>query len=678
MAADDGASAPGSLPIISAVAKNLGVQVTRAMIMRSDVGKDGAGRPVLYTVILGNPAVLSVVDLNTDRVVKSLPLPETSGAWGVKVSTDNTVYLGAYNGGLLYRYFPETGELKNLGHPLRSRDAVLYPMDAMPDGKIYGGAYPSGHAYEFDPKTGKFRDLGDVTSTTEKERWIRVTAADPKSNKLYFGIGNRPQLVEYDLASGAKRDLLPPEYANITSVYDLNVAGGRLFCRKETDNPYEYFVLDAATGKTVTVTNADTGEKSRVFVNMSRGLSPVSPVANKMYYSDGQRRLCEYDLDSNTVRALGFNTGSALTGYAFVRLQDPEWPGYTLVGSVGNQPRIYKYNLQTGKGVVRTVDLPGQPVNIHDIIVGPDGNVYTGGYLAGNMGRYDPATGEVRHLEGSGQTEGLTAMGGKVYLGVYPDARVYEYDVRAGWAPGAGVKSNPANIFNLTDNEKIPGYTNQDRPWAMAGSDELQKLFVGTTPKNGMLGGVLAVWDAKTRKEPEVYWNLVPDQSIVSLLVKGGLVYGGSSVWGGMGVEPRTQQAELFVWDPAQKKKVFSVTPVPGKASVGALHAGPDGNVWGLSGGTFFIFDPRTRQVVYTRDEFPEAGGRYREGSFDNHRDGSVYGTAGGFLFKVDPGTRKLTRLATGATRVVQDREGRLYTYGEGRTVLYQYDPARQ
>ncbi len=52
------------------------------MIMRSDVGKDNAGRSVLYTVILGNPAVLSIVDVLSGEVINSLPLPNTSGAWG--------------------------------------------------------------------------------------------------------------------------------------------------------------------------------------------------------------------------------------------------------------------------------------------------------------------------------------------------------------------------------------------------------------------------------------------------------------------------------------------------------------------------------------------------------------------------------------------------------------------
>jgi len=671
-----GAQTTSPVPAISKVAENLGVQVTRAMIMRSDVGKDKTGRPVLYTVILGNPAVLSIVDVASGNVIKSLSLPGTSGAWGVKVSTDNTVYLGAYNAGLLYRYNPETDELKNLGHPFKTPDTVLYPMDAMPDGKVYGGSYDSGHAYEFDPATGKFRDLGDMTTTTEKERWIRVTVADPVNRKLYFGIGNNPQLVEYDLATSTKRDLLPEEYADITAVYDLNLAGGRLFCRKETHNPYEYFVLDVKTGKTVPVTNADTGETSSVFINMSRGLSPVSPVANKMYYSDDKRMMCEYDLDTNTVKRLAFNTDSAITGYSFVQLNDPQWPGYTLVGTVGNQSKIYRYNLETGKGEVQDIDLPGQPVNIHDIITGPDGKIYTGGYLAGNMGVFDPATSKTVHLNGSGQTEGLAFLGSKLYMGVYPNARIYEFDTEREWNPTAsGDSQNPNHLFDLTDNDKIPGYTNQDRPWAMAGSPKLQKVFIGTTPKNGMLGGVLAVWDARTRQEPEVYWNVVPEQSIVSLLVKDGLVYGGSSIWGGMGIEPSKKEGELFIWDPAKKEKVFSIVPVPGKVTVSTLHQGPDGKIWGFAQGTLFVFDPASHKVVYTKNEFPKGGGRYREGSFVNSKDGAVYGTCDGTLFKIDPATMKLTPLATGCVRVVADKQGRLYTYGEGRTVMYQYDP---
>ncbi len=670
------ADTSATVPMISTIATNLGVQVERSMIMRSDCGKNPDGRAVLYTVILGNPAIMSVVDVENGSVLKNLPLPDTSGAWAVKVAPDNTVYVGAYNQGLLYRYFPETGELKNLGNPLPTNDAVLYPMDIMPDGKVYGGSYSSGHGYEYNPDNKKFRDLGQMTTSTEREHWIRVTVADPINRKLYLGIGNKPQLVEYDLDTGKKRELLSPKYANITAVYDLNLAGGRLFCRKETHNPDEYFVLDVATGKDVLITNADTGETTDVFLNMSRGLSPVAPGTTKMYYSDDQRQLCEYDLATNTIRQLGFNTASALTGYSFVKLDQQKWPGLTLAGTVGNQEKIYRYNLQTGKGELQDIDLPGQPVNIRDIIAGPDGNIYTGGYLAGNMGRFNPETSETTHFSGSGQTEGMTFIGNKLYSGVYPDAQIYEFDTSRPWnITGEKEKNNPRKIFSLTKHPSIPGDIEQDRPWAMAGSQAMNKLFVGTTPKNGMLGGVLAIWDTVKQGEPEVHWNIVPDQSIVSLVVKDGLVYGGSSITGGMGIKPRATEAEFFIWDPAQKKKIYSKVPVPGAATVSALGVGPDGKIWGFASGTLFVFDPEKQDITYTKKEFPSANSDYRDGSFVTHTDGNVYGTAYGTLFKIDPKTMKLTQIAKGASTIVQDIQGRLYTYGEGRTILYQYIP---
>src|SRR5690606_549967 len=146
------------------------------------------------------------------------------------------------------------------------------------------------------------------------------------------------------------------------------------------------------------------------------------------------------------------------------------------------------FNPETGKHVVQPVAYTGQAVNIHDIEAGPDGKIYSGGYLAGNMGVFDPATSKTTHLNGSGQTEGMVFVGHKLYMGVYPNARIYEYDTQKPWNPGSVWKldepseKNPNQIFTLQDNDSIPGYTNQDRPFGMAGSEDLQKLFVGTTP----------------------------------------------------------------------------------------------------------------------------------------------------------------------------------------------------
>jgi streptogramin lyase len=678
--AQDDKQTTAAIPHVSEIGTNLGVQVRKATMMRGDVGRDKDGRLMIYTVLMGAPAVLSVVDVASGDVVVNYPLPDTSGAWSVTVATDGTVYLGAYNQGLVYRFDPKTEKLENLGHPFETKDTVLYPMAAGPGGKMYGGSYPSGHAYEYDPQKKAFRDLGDVTDVSAKERWIRVTVLDEEANKLYFGIGNEPQLVEYDLATGERRDLLPEKYKNITSVYDLNVEGGRLFCRKETHNPFEYFVLDQKTGEEITLTNADTGETTHVFINASRGLSPKSPVADKMYYAGLDRKMYEYDLKTNSFKALDVNMQGPITGYSWVELDEPGYPGYSLVGTVGNGGLMYKFNPETNKHVVQPVAYTGQAVNIHDIEAGPDGKIYTGGYLAGNMGVFDPATSQTTHLDGSGQTEGLVFVGHKLYMGVYPNAVIYEYDTQKPWNPGSVWKldepgeKNPNQVFTLQDNDSIPGYTNQDRPFGMAGAEDLQKLFVGTTPKNGMLGGALAVWDVSGGQEPEVYWNIVPDQSVVSLAYKDGMVYGGTSIYGGMGVTPKAKEGELFVWDVAKKEKVFSMVPAPGRTAVTQLHPGPDGNIWGLAGGVVFVFDPQKREVIHSKDEFPGTGGRYYEGSFLTGKDGKIYGTADRKLFRIDPETKVLTVLATGTQKVAQDKQGRLYTYGSPVTEMHQIE----
>lgn len=666
-------AAAAELPSINDVGTNLGVQVRRAMMMRSDLGKDAQGNDVLFMVTMGNPSQLVVLDVNTGKVVNVKPLTGTSGAWGVKVSPDGTVYLGAYNSGFLYRYNPATDELTNLGHPFpATKDTVLYPMDMMPDGKVYGGSYPSGHAYEFDPATGKFRDLGDMTSTTEKERWIRVTVVDQENQKLYMGVGNRPELIEYDLKTSTSRNILPKEYSNITSVYDLNVIEGKLIARKETSNPNEYFVLEIATGKTLPVTDADTGETSTVFTNASRGMTALSPIARKMYFVPPGENLHEFDVETLTIKDLNVDLAGVITGSAYTQLKDPEFPGWSLVGTVGNAGKLFWYNLQTGKSKVEQPDYPAEPINIHEIITGPDGKIYTGGYLAGNMGVYDPESGKTTHLMGSGQPEGYTFVGRNLFMGIYPTARIYQFNIDAPWQPGDKDQPNPKRIFSMESRKDIPRYASQDRPWALVGSEDEKTLFVGTTPKNGLLGGALAVYDIASGNEPDVYWNIIEDQSIVSLTFKDGLLYGGTCIWGGMGIEPTRKNAELFIWDPAKNEVVFHTAPVPGKAAITTLHVGPDGHLWGFAGGVFFVFDREKREVIYQNEEFAGSGGRYREARLITGVDGQVYGSAFGTFFRVGA-DYKLERLAKNVGPIAQDHQGRFYTYRHPITEMWQF-----
>ena len=659
-------------PTINAIGRDLGVQIRKTTLMRSDLGKDHSGRDVLYTVLMGSPAVLAAVDVQTGEIVLNRSLTGVSGAWGVKVSRDGSVYLGGFNNGFLYRYVPETDTLTNLGRPFSTNDSVLYPMDVARDNRVYGGTYPSGNLYSYTPATNHFQNLGQMTSITGNEKWIRVTVYDEEKHRLFMGIGNKPQIVEYNITTGQKRELLPAKYSNITAIYDLNYAKGRLFCRKETNNPYEYFVLDAETGADIPVYNSDTRQYQSVFMSGSRGMGPLSPDGRKFYYCDMNRYLTEYNLDTNSIRSMGVRFGTAITGSGFVQLDDPDYPGWTLVGTIGNGGTVFHFNLQTYRSRLIYPSYPAEPVNIHNITTGPDGKIYTAGFLAGNMGMYDPATDTTTHLSGTGQAEGMTVVRNKVYLGVYPTARVWEYDTTVPWTPGGPGTVNPRQIFTMETNSSIPGYTDQDRPWAMAGDDATGLLFVGTMPKNGMLGGALAIYNTLTGGAPQIYWNIIPDQSIVSLAYKDGYLYGGSSINGGMGSEPVATRSRFFIYNVATRQIEQSIQAQAGAPAVTGLHVGSDGNIWGFMGRTLFQFDPVQRQMLHSQVAFSGAGGASREAKLITGTDGNIYGTAAGRFFKVDINTRQISVIATGATMLTADHNGRFYLYGSPITNLFQ------
>src|SRR5690606_19107674 len=101
-----------------------------------------------------------------------------------------------------------------------------------------------------------------------------------------------------------------------------------------------------------------------------------------------------------------------------------------------------------------------------------------------------------------------------------------------------------------------------------------------------------------------------------------------------------------LVWDIQKKEKAFETVPVPGAGAITALHAGPDGNIWGWAYGTLFIFDPASRKVVYSKEEFPAARGGWHDGSFVTGEDGNLYGTINRKFVKINAATRAVTPIA--------------------------------
>jgi len=198
------------------------------------------------------------------------------------------------------------------------------------------------------------------------------------------------------------------------------------------------------------------------------------------------------------------------------------------------------------------------------------------------------------------QPEGIGFLNGIVYFGTYGSARIFQYDSEQPFSFENSSSGNPGLAYDIGND--------QDRPFALTSGEN--KLFVGTIPDYGKLGGALAIYDEEAGSWKE-YPNVVENQSITGLACQNGLLYGGTSVAGGLGIPSSADEAKIFVWDIAQQKKIKEVSiSIPGLSAtyegktrttpvmIGAMSFGRDGLLWVAVDGALAGLDPDTLQVV--------------------------------------------------------------------------------
>jgi outer membrane protein assembly factor BamB len=241
-----------------------------------------------------------------------------------------------------------------------------------------------------------------------------------------------------------------------------------------------------------------------------------------------------------------------------------------------------------------------------------------------------------------GQAESMTSLNGKLYLGVYPGAMIYE------WDPNMPTKAVP--LFSI-------GY-GQDRPLAMVAVNNT--LFIGSHPKNGEVGGALTVYNVET-KEKITRHNLIPEQSITALTYYNGYVYGGTSIFSGENLEGKADAVffRLSANNPTGSIEIIKL-PLTHPRLIHALTTGPDGKVWGLADGNLFAYDPE-KQTTTVIKLLPKTSGHIRNGVLLTGKDGWIYGVVEQKLFRINPSTNQLELLQNGAEDIAQDNFGNLY-----------------
>jgi hypothetical protein len=331
--------------------------------------------------------------------------------------------------------------------------------------------------------------------------------------------------------------------------------------------------------------------------------------------------------------------------------------------------KLLKFNPATGKKAIVDLELPPQPVIIQSIARGPDGNIYSSGYVVGNVGVYNPKTGKSHQFKGVGQAEGIANVGTRMVFGTYPRARFMEYET----APDPKRKGPPIReLFSLYSHD-------QDRPFGMLGDEEHNRVYIGTVPGYGLLGGALTVYDFNGK--PEVYRDIVTSQAVVSLAMHGGLLYGGTTISGGLGIKPSAKEGNVFTWDPGEKKKIHEFVPVPNRRAVTCLKFAPNGDLWGFAEGDLFIYNPGKKTVEFTKTlttSKDPAGHMWRSASMTDALNGKFFATVMGKLFRIDIFTREVEELAEGGefSLVAADETGAIYFSDKDRLVKVELQAA--
>lgn len=620
---------------------NLGPQITSSTIQGCAFTKMPNGASVVCVVMRGQPAKLVVFDLKSGEMLQRLPLEGAEGGWNACTSSDGSVYVGTDSNGHLYRWIPGESVAHDLGQPLPEQKWV-WDVCAGNDGEIFGGTYPGANVFRYHPKSG-FTDVGHGT-VAKGENYVRAIAFDPASGNVYAGVGSHAHLIEIDPKTGDKRDILPAEYHDKEFVYGLDVLGNQLYAmlshgqtslvmNLRKDHAVQA-VLPSVTGQQIMTRDAKTG---------------------CIYYSSGPSVMRFDPAKPNDPPVEAFAAASVI-GFT--------WEGPMLV-AMNSYGAVTRFDPATGKSETTKFKLPKEPTPINQIELGPDGKIWVGGYLSGGAAAFDPKTGTSEQFGNISQPEDICSVGNTLYFGVYPGARLVLYDTTKPWN---AKENNPRQFGDL-------GPENQSRPMAMLGVGELKKVYIGTVPEYGSLGGVLATYSIEQDKLM-THHDVVHDQSIVSLVYANGLIVGATSISGGLGIEPSQKEAKLFLWDPVKEEKIFEATAVDGATAITGLFIGPDRNVWGLANGTLFIFDVTQRKVIQQHVLFH---GEYhkehiwRDAQFVLHPSGQIYGSASTQFFRLDPKTKKLTTLKEGIGLCAMDRDGKLYF--RDRTNLWQYTP---
>jgi outer membrane protein assembly factor BamB len=504
----------------------------------------------IWTITSGvSPVQVGAFDPIGKIVDRKLSLPTGAGAWAMThLGTD--LYVGLYTPGDVYRIDTTTGTATKVAQ----FGSFIWSIAATPDGKIVAGTYPDGAVHEYDPATGATRSYGAAVAG---EQYVRSIAAD--ATTIYAGVGTKAHLIAIDRATGARRDVLPAQYADRTFVATLALDGTKLaaslsptgtmlvFDTTDLNNPVEvqtpggdqYITAITIDGSDIYLGTRPSGTLYRYRdTTLTRLGSPYDGAYFNRIFLDGGTIRAEL-----TSQVVDFDeTSGTFTG--------------TDLGQAGLPPAP-----EQAMAIAATADtvlVSGKAgIQVHDLTSGASTRTF---------------------LPGEAKT--LTPVGRSIYLGVYTLARLWS------------MKPDGSNLHELGQigNE-------QTRPTDAAYDDRSRTWLISTEPDYGKYDGTLVEQHLDTAQR-EVHRGVVPHQSVRSVTTDNGIAYLGGATRNSLGTDPILPEATIVAYDVHRNQTLWETAPLAKAQSYsdvivyrGRLYATTDD-------GRLAVLDPSTGKLL--------------------------------------------------------------------------------
>lgn len=627
--------------LLSAQYTALGSQVTqRPRLLSAAAGVDENGRDVLWGMATGSeddPGILIATDLLTGEVTRTVRLPGATGGWEVTQNpVTGTVYVGTYGRGALWLYTPGDEEAVDAGAPDIPQWDFAYGVAFDEEGNAYGGGwgeptkgYPGASVYTFTEGEGFTGALGTVPLTDEAN-YTRAVGYDEASRTVFVGTGTQVNLFGCSIDTNDCEDLtglLDEEIQDSVEVREMVVSDGHVLA----------WVGDGgSTGNdwvvVLKVDRTEAGELQVDVVDEIRGAAypGSSPIVDgHIYYTkagfDGWP-LFSYDIEAGQETQLPVDATALVRQWDVVELDDPEWPGATVVG-IDSFGTLVRYSIETERiDVAMVPDFPDVSLRLNSLALGPDGSIWSSGYLNGGIGQYVPMRDDQQGtFPVGGQAEEMIAHDGRVFQGVYPSGTITSFtpaQLQDGGAPTVECEIG----------------SGQDRPYGMFSTED--RLYFGS--QAGAQGNAGAFgWVDSVTGECSTLDGPIGEQSIDALTGSNDRIFGGGNIFYGYLHTPVRDEASVMVFDESTEEVQEVELDVPGLRAVSAATTAADGTVWFYAEGWLLAMDPETLEWVHEEEIFPDLdagsriGGSYAQ--MLTTEDGTIYGNAGGRVFQVDP-----------------------------------------